>query len=54
MGRFFWTPDAQSFVALGQGYVDDPRFTATYDAIAPGLAVYLRDAMAIYARERLA
>lgn len=50
----FWTPDARSFAALGQGYVDDPRFTATYDAIAPGLAVYLRDAMAIYARERLA
>ncbi|GGV20065.1 MerR family transcriptional regulator [Streptomyces spectabilis] len=31
---------------LGAMYVDDPRFTATYEAIRPGLAVYLRDAIA--------
>ncbi|WP_030679992.1 MerR family transcriptional regulator [Streptomyces sp. NRRL B-1347] len=30
---------------LGAMYVDDPRFTATYEAIRPGLAVYLRDAI---------
>lgn len=46
----FWTPDATSFAALGQMYVDDPRFTATYDAVAPGLARYVRDAMAVFAR----
>ncbi|MDR3053234.1 MAG: MerR family transcriptional regulator [Coriobacteriales bacterium] len=28
-----------------QMYVDDPRFTAYYDAIAPGSAVFLRDAV---------
>jgi DNA-binding transcriptional MerR regulator len=28
-----------------QMYVDDPRFTAHYDAIAPGSAVFLRDAV---------
>lgn len=49
----FWTPDAAAYAALGQMYVDDPRFTATYDAFAPGLAAYLRDAMAIYARANL-
>jgi hypothetical protein len=27
-------------------YVADPRFTATYDDVAPGLAVYVRDAIA--------
>ncbi|MFI8926836.1 MerR family transcriptional regulator [Streptomyces sp. NPDC053474] len=32
-------------VCFGAMYVDDPRFTATYDAIRPGLAVYLRDAI---------
>jgi hypothetical protein len=32
-------------------YVDDPRFAATYDAVAPGLAVYLRDAVAAHAAE---
>jgi hypothetical protein len=26
-------------------YVADPRFTATYDAVRPGLAQYLRDAV---------
>ncbi len=49
----FWTPDAASYTGLGQMYVDDPRFTATYDAIASGLAPYLRDAMATFARTRL-
>ncbi len=30
-------------------YVDDPCFTANYDKIKPGLAVFVRDAMAAYA-----
>lgn len=50
----FWTPDAEAYAALGRMYVEDERFTATYDAISPGLAPYLRDAMAVYARENLA
>ncbi|HEY3438763.1 MAG TPA: TipAS antibiotic-recognition domain-containing protein, partial [Actinotalea sp.] len=49
----FWTPDAESYRGLGRMYVDDERFTATYDAVAPGLAVYLRDAIAVYAATRL-
>jgi len=48
-----WTPNAAAFKSLGQMYVDDPRFTATYDKIAPGLAEYYRDAMAAYADTRL-
>lgn len=48
-----WTPNAEAFKSLGQMYVDDPRFTATYDKIAAGLAVYYRDAMAVYADNRL-
>ncbi len=50
----FWTPDAAAYAALGSMYVEDARFTATYDAVAPGLAAYLRDSMAVFARERLA
>ena len=50
----FWTPNAQAFKGLGQMYVDDPRFTATYDAVSPGLAEFCRDAMAVYADTRLA
>jgi hypothetical protein len=30
---------------LGDMYVADARFTATYDAVEPGLARYLRDAI---------
>lgn len=49
----FWTPDAAAYTGLGQLYVDDERFTATIDAHAPGLAAYLRDAIAVYAQQRL-
>jgi len=51
--RRFWTPDAEAFRCLGRMYVDDERFTATYDKIAVGLAAYYRDAMAAYADARL-
>ena len=30
---------------LADMYVEDPRFTATYEQVAPGLARYLRDAI---------
>jgi len=49
----FWTPDRQSYAGLGQMYVDNPEFKARYDAKAPGLAEYLRDATAAYADQRL-
>jgi hypothetical protein len=31
---------------LGQGYVDDARFTAYWEKYEPGLAGYVRDAFA--------
>lgn len=45
-GEEAYSPEAH--MALAQMYVDDPRFTAYYDAIAPGAAVFLRDAMRVY------
>ena len=51
--RRFWTPDANAYRCLGRMYVDDERFTATYDRIAVGLAAYYRDAIAVYADTRL-
>jgi len=45
----FWTPDAEAFAGLGDLYVDNPDFTARYDAVRPGLAEYVRDAMSAYA-----
>jgi DNA-binding transcriptional MerR regulator len=50
----FWTPDADSFAGLGDLYVDHPGFKARYDAVRPGLAEFVRDAMATYAITSLA
>ena len=50
----FWTPSAEAFAGLGDLYVDHPDFHARYEAIRPGLAEYVRDAMAVYAVESLA
>ena len=41
-----YTPEMH--ISLGQMYVDDERFTAYYDAIAIGAAVFLRDAINAY------
>ena len=50
----FWTPDREAYVGLGRMYVDDARFAANYDAVVPGLAVFMRDAMAVWAQANLA
>ncbi|MFA9398620.1 MAG: MerR family transcriptional regulator [Clostridiaceae bacterium] len=45
----FWEKySKEAHMALVQMYVDDERFTTYYDKIAPGCAVFLRDAMKIY------
>ncbi|PAV30489.1 MerR family transcriptional regulator [Virgibacillus profundi] len=38
-----------AFKGLGQMYVDDERFTKNIDQFGKGLAVFMRDAMAVYA-----
>lgn len=47
-------PSAEAFTGLGQMYVDDPRFGAHYDAHGEGTAVFIRDAMRVYAERHLA
>ena len=45
----FWDGySKEAHVGLAQMYVDDPRFTEYYDKIAPGCAVFLRDAVTHY------
>lgn len=46
IGRWFYECGHDMHRGLGRLYVDDPRFTATYDAVAPGLAAYISDAIA--------
>ena len=45
----FWESySEQAHIGLVQMYVDDPRFTAYYDKIAPGCAQFLRDAVNLW------
>ena len=46
---FYWDHySKEAHRGVAQMYVDDPRFTAYFDKIAPGCAVFLRDAVRIF------
>lgn len=48
---FYWDHySKEAHMGVTQMYVDDPRFTAYYDKIAPGCATFLRDAVLIYCK----
>lgn len=48
---YFWDGySKEAHMGLGQMYVDDERFTAYYDKIAPGCAKFLRDAIYVYCK----
>jgi hypothetical protein len=47
--RWFYPCSVEMQVNLGDMYVADPRFSATYDRYQPGLARFLRDAIRIRA-----
>lgn len=48
---FYWEHySKEAHIGITQMYVDDARFTEYYDKIAPGCAVFLRDAVAIYCK----
>jgi DNA-binding transcriptional MerR regulator len=45
ISRWYYDCSYEIHRGLGQMYVDDPRFTATYEAMAPGLAQYVSTAV---------
>jgi DNA-binding transcriptional MerR regulator len=47
--KWFYPCPIEMQVNLGEMYVADPRFTATYDRYQPGLARFLRDAIRVRA-----
>ena len=47
--RWFYQCSVEVQVNLGDMFVADPRFSATYDRFRPGLARFLRDAIRIRA-----
>jgi hypothetical protein len=49
---FFWADySKEAHMGLAQMYVDDPRFTAYYDKDQPGVAAFLKEAVAVYVGE---
>ncbi|MFB4278186.1 MerR family transcriptional regulator [Nonomuraea sp. MTCD27] len=48
--RWFYDCPHDIHTCLGDLYVQDPRFTATFDALTPGLATYFRQAIHANAR----
>lgn len=48
----FYDCPYEMYRALGQTYVDDPRFAKNYDSLKPGLAQFVRDAIAYYCDSR--
>lgn len=47
--RVFYEPTPELYRGLAEMYVSDPRFSANYEKYAPGLAVFMRDAMIYFA-----
>lgn len=45
ISRWFYDCPKEMHVKLGEMYTADPRFTATYDAVAPGLARWFHEAI---------
>lgn len=45
LDRWFYPTSRAHHASLARMYVDDPRFAASFDRVAPGLAPYVRDAI---------
>ncbi|GAA0966948.1 MerR family transcriptional regulator [Acrocarpospora macrocephala] len=54
ISRWFYDCGHDIHRGLGDLYVNDPRFTANYDTIAPGMAAYIREAIHTNAARRQA
>jgi len=50
---YFWTPNLEQLVGLANGYNDDPRFKANFDAMNPQLAQFMREAVEIYVKKEM-
>jgi DNA-binding transcriptional MerR regulator len=46
--EYFYDPSIERMRGLGQMYVDDPRFTASYEKVRPGLALFMKQAIDVY------
>ncbi len=46
--QFFYDCPLEMYRGLGKMYVDDPRFAVYYNKHRPGLAIFMRDAIAYF------
>lgn len=51
MNRFYLVT-TEGYLGLGRMYVEDERFTAYYEKVKPGLAVFIRDAIEVFCSNR--
>lgn len=51
--KHFWTPTKESYIGLGQMYLNHTDFRDFYNAYHPKLVEYLVEAMKIYAERKL-
>jgi hypothetical protein len=49
---YFWTPNLEQLVGLTELYNSDPRFKANFDKVDPKLAEFMREAVAVYVKNR--
>jgi hypothetical protein len=49
---YFWTPNLEQLLGLADGYADDPRLRANFDAMHPPLADFMREAVKAYMQAR--
>lgn len=49
----FWTPNKETYLGLGQMYLDHPDFRDFYNRFHPSLAEYLNAAMEVFAKHNL-
>jgi DNA-binding transcriptional MerR regulator len=50
--KYFWSPTDQQLAGLADLYNEDPRFRRNYEAFAPGLAGFMREAVKVYVESR--
>lgn len=51
--RFFYDCPLKMYRNLGRMYVNDPRFTAHYEKVRPGMAAFMREAIEIFCKMKI-
>ena len=48
----FWSPEDEQLLGLADLYNDDPKFFQNFEAMQPGLAAFMRNAIQAYVKSR--